>query len=106
LRADGKVTVTVAVTNTGKRPGDEVVQLYARHVRSSVARPNRDLRGYQRVTLQPGATQTLSFVVDAKSLAWWNPQSHKWEVEAAPVELEVGASSADIRLRQTVTVTR
>ena len=47
-----------------------------------------------------------SFDVDAKSLAWWNTQSRGWEVVAAPVELEVGASSADIRLRQTITVTR
>jgi beta-glucosidase len=106
LRTNGNVTVSVAVTNTGTRAGDEVVQLYARHVRSSVPRPNRDLRGYQRITLLPGATQTLSFTVDAKSLAWWNAQTKDWVVEASPVEFEVGASSADIRLRQTVTVTR
>ena len=106
MRADGNVTVSVAVTNSGSRAGDEVVQLYARHVRSAVTRPNRDLRGYTRVTLKPGETRVVSFKVEASSLAWWNAPTKKWEAEAAPIEFEVGASSADIRLRQTINVTR
>ena len=104
LRANGSLVVTVDVTNTGTRVGDEVVQLYARHVGSSVDRPKRDLRGFQRITLAPGQRRTVSFPVNASSLAWWNPATHAWSVESDSVALEVGASSADIRLTKIVRV--
>ena len=104
LVSHGAVTVKVDVTNTGKRAGDEVVQLYVRHVASKVARPNRDLRGFRRITLQPGETRTVSFPLAASSLAYWDETSHAWIVENAPVSLEVGASSADIRARRTIQV--
>jgi len=105
LPADGSVTVTVDVTNTGTRAGDEVVQLYVKHLGSAVARPIKDLRGYQRVTLQPRETRTVEFSLPASSLAYWSPETHSWVVENEPVLLEVGASSADIRLQKTVTIT-
>jgi beta-glucosidase len=104
LPADGSVTVKVDVTNTGKRAGDEVVQLYVRHVASKVTRPKRDLRGFKRITLKPGETQTVSFPLPAQSLAYWDEATHGWIVENAPVSLEVGASSGDIRVRQTIKV--
>ena len=94
----------VDVTNTGRRTGDEVAQLYVRHLGSSVPRPKQDLRGYRRVTLRPGETRTLEFPLAASSLAYWSPDAHRWVVEAEPVEIAVGASSADIRLRRTITV--
>jgi beta-glucosidase len=96
------ITIRVDLTNTGRRRGDEVAQLYVRHVGSSVARPRQDLRGYQRVTLGPGETRTVAFSLAASSLAYWNPGAHRWVVEAEPVVLGVGASSADIRLKRTV----
>ena len=104
LAAADTLTVRVDVTNTGKRAGDEVVQLYARHLGSSVARPREDLRGYRRITLQAGATGTVELSLPASSLAYWNSQMHRWVVEDEPVEIAVGASSADIRLRRTVRV--
>jgi len=104
LPADGAVTVSVDVTNTGKRIGDEVVQLYVRHTASKVTRPKRDLRGFKRITLKPGETRTVSFPLSAQSLAYWDEGTHGWIVENAPVSLEVGASSADIRVRQTIRV--
>ena len=96
--------VSVDVTNTGRRPGDEVAQLYVRHLGSRVERPNEDLRGFRRVTLKPGETRTIEFSLPASSLAYWNPDAHRWVVEEEPVELAVGASSTDIRLRRRIQV--
>ena len=104
LRADDTLTVRVDVTNTGQREGDEVVQLYVRHLGSRVTRPREDLRGYRRVTLRPGETRTVQFPLVAASLAYWNPDSHRWVVEDEPVEIAVASSAADLRLRRTVRV--
>ena len=93
-----------ATTNTGKRAGDEVAQLYVRYIRSRVERPNRDLRGFRRVSLNPGGRRTVRFSLPASSLAYWNAVTHAWEVEPGSVALEVGASSGDIRLRKTIRV--
>ena len=104
IAPNASVTVSVDVRNTGARAGEEVVQLYARHVGSKVARPKRDLRGYQRIALKPGETRTVRFNVPASSLAYWNETTHAWELEADSVAFEVGASSADIRLTKTLKV--
>jgi len=104
LPGDGTITVRVDVTNTGRRAGDEVVQLYARHLGSAVERPNKDLRGYRRVALEPGETRTVEIPLAASSLAYWNPDAHRWVVEDEPVRIEVGASSADIRLSKQIRV--
>jgi beta-glucosidase len=98
--------VSVDVTNTGSRAGDEVPQLYVRHLGSKVERPRSDLRGYARVTLNPGETKTVSFRVPVSSLAYWDATSHAWIVEAEKVQFDVGASSRDIRLSGTIDVTR
>ncbi|HVO34843.1 MAG TPA: fibronectin type III-like domain-contianing protein, partial [Gemmatimonadales bacterium] len=97
-------TVSVNVKNTGSRAGDEVVQLYVRHIGSAVARAKRDLRGFQRVTLQPGERRTVRFRLPASALAYWDTTSHGWKVENDRVALEVGASSADIRATKTISV--
>jgi beta-glucosidase len=104
IRGDAAVTVSVDVTNTGARAGDEVVQLYVRHLGSAVERPRKDLRGYRRVTLRPGETRTVEFPLAAGTLAYWNTAGHRWVVEPEPVLLEVGASSADIRLTRQIVV--
>lgn len=97
IGAEGSATVSVDVTNTGSRAGDEVVQLYVRYPSSAVARPIRDLRGYQRVSIDPGETRTIQFQLDASSLRYWDPAEDRWVLEPGAVTLEVGASSADIR---------
>jgi len=104
LRRDDTVTVSVAVTNTGSRAGEEVAQLYVRYPHSAVTRPKRDLRGFRRVTLQPGETRIVTFPLAGRALAYWDADTHRWVVETGPVVLEVGASSADIRLEKTITV--
>ena len=97
LAGGDTVTVSVDVTNSGRVAGDEVVQLYVKHLGSAVTRPNKDLRGYRRITLQPGETRTVTFPLAASSLAYWNEQTHGWTIENENVQLQVGASSADIR---------
>jgi beta-glucosidase len=102
LGANDTLLVRVDVTNTDQRTGEEVAQLYVRHLGSRVERPNEDLRGFKRVTLKPGETGTVEFSVPASSLAYWNPATHRWVVETESVEVAVGGSSADIRLRRTI----
>ena len=106
MAPDGTIDVSVDVTNTGKRTGSEVVQLYVQHMGSKVARPREDLRGYRRVELKPGETRRVVMPVSAKSLAYWDSTSHGWVVEQEPVKLRVGASSADIRGEVTIDIKR
>jgi beta-glucosidase len=100
------VTVSVDLTNSGKRGGDEVVQMYVEHVGSSVARPIRDLRGYRRLTLAPGETRTVQMPLPIASLAYWDEAGHRWVVEPGQVRIRVGASSADLRLDRTIRVSQ
>jgi beta-glucosidase len=102
LAAPDTVLVSVDVTNSGQRAGDEVVQLYATHLGSTVPHPLEDLRGYLRVTLQPGETRTVTLPVAASALARWDTATHRWTIDREPVELRVGSSSADIRLRHLI----
>ncbi len=106
LRVRDTLVVRVDVTNTGQRAGDEVAQLYVGHRGSRVERPNEDLRGFRRVTLKPGETRTVEFSLPASSLAYWDAGAHRWVVEEEPIELAVGASSADIRARRRIQVSR
>lgn len=108
LAGDGTLDVSVDVTNAGARPGDEVVQLYVRHPQSTVDRPLKQLRGFQRVTLAPGETRTVTLRLPAVDLAYWDAPRRAWTVEAGPVEVMVGPSSADadLKLRRTVSVGR
>ncbi len=96
-------TVRLKVTNTGKRAGDEVVQLYIRDVVSSIITYEKNLAGFERVHLEPGETKELSFTIDRKHLEL--PDANmKWIVEPGDFVLMAGASSEDIRLNGTLTV--
>lgn len=98
-----KTYVSCKVTNTGKRAGDEVVQLYVRDVLSSVTTYEKNLTGFERVHLKPGETKEITFPVDRKALELLNADMH-WVVEPGDFTLMVGASSTDIRLNGTLTV--
>ena len=106
LRAGGEVTVSVDVTNTGKRKGDEVVQLYVKHFNSAVGRPIKELKGFRRVTLLPGQTRSVALPLKAETLAYWDMARQRWEVEADQVKVMMGGSSADVKLEKTVAVTK
>jgi beta-glucosidase len=104
LPASGKIDVSIDVRNTGQRDGEEVVQLYIKHLNSTVERPNQELKGFTRVAIKAGETKPVTIPLAAERLAYWNVAQHKFVVEPDQIEVQVGASSADIRARQTITV--
>jgi beta-glucosidase len=96
IEAEGTATVSVDVTNTGTRAGDEVPQLYVHEQVTSVTRPVMQLRGFQRITLQPGEKRTVTFPVGPNDFAFYNADMHK-VVEPGVVDIMVGPSSADTK---------
>ena len=104
VAADSSMIVNVDVTNTGSADGDEVVQMYVKHLRSKVSRPAIELEGFQRVSLAPGQTKTVTIPLKASQLAYWNEGEKRMDVEKEPVELLVGDSSANLELNTTVQV--
>jgi beta-glucosidase len=106
LRADGTLTVSIDVKNTGKRAGDEVAQIYVHEVKPVVKRPTKELRGFQRVTLQPGEKRTLTFNLPAAKLAYWDESANAFVVNPGAFDILVGAASEDIRETARITVTR
>jgi beta-glucosidase len=104
LTSDGAITVSVDVTNTGSWTGDEVVQLYVKHLKSKVDRPNEELKGFQRVTLKPNETKTVQIPLKASTLAFWDQKQGEFKVEEEPVKLMMGSSAKDIKLATTVKV--
>lgn len=98
------LTVSVDVTNTGSMAGKEVVQLYVSDVESTVIRPVKELKGFDKVDLQPGETKTVTFTLGKRAFAYWNTQIHDWHVESGKFRILVGKSSRDIQLEETVTV--
>jgi beta-glucosidase len=97
VSADGKVTMSVDVRNTGARAADEVVQLYTHQRTSRVKQPVKQLRGFSRVHLAPGQTKTVQLRLSAADLAFWDVTQSRWVVEASTQDVMVGSSSADIR---------
>ena len=97
------VTVRCKVTNTGKRAGDEVVQLYVRDILSSVTTYEKNLVGFDRIHLNPGETKELTFTIEPRDLQLLNSDNH-WVVEPGDFKVMVGASSEDIRLNDRFTV--
>ncbi len=96
MKRDGSVSVTVEVRNTGARAGDEVVQLYISRRTASVTQPVLQLKGFERVTLQPGEARTVRFDLPAETFAIWDANMREI-VEAGEVELRVGNSSASLQ---------
>ena len=99
----GTFRVTCRVTNTGSRQGDEIVQLYVRDKVSSVVTYDSVLRGFERVTLEPGETRTVAFEITPSHLQILD-KNMNWTVEPGEFDIRIGASSEDIKLRDTVTV--
>ena len=92
MSRNGKLTASVDVTNTGARAGDEVVQLYIHDPVASISQPVRRLRGFQRVTLAPGATQTVSFTLDRSDFGFYDNRG-KFVVEPGGIDVYAGDSS-------------
>jgi beta-glucosidase len=104
LPVDGTVSVSVDVTNSGACNGDEVVQLYVSHPHSHVERPREELKGFRRVTIKAGETRTVEIPLKGSTLAYWNQKAGRLEVEREPIQLMVGRSATDIKLRASLDV--
>lgn len=109
LRTDKKkmkdtetLTVSVDVKNTGSMSGREVVQLYVGDVESTPIRPLRELKGFEKVSLKPGETKTAVFKLEKRAFAYWNKDIRDWHVETGEFVIEIGKSSRDIVLKDTV----
>jgi beta-glucosidase len=103
-RAGQPVDVSLKVTNAGPVAGKETVQVYVRDVESSVDRPEKALKGFQKVALQPGETKEVTFTLDERALAYYDVVRKEWVVEPGAFEVLAGASAADIRLRAGFTI--
>jgi beta-glucosidase len=106
LKSQGEISVSVDIRNTGKRAGDEVVQMYVKHLNSRVERPLKELRGFKRVTVKPSETKTVSIPLKAENLAYWEKDQHRFVVEPEQISIMVGSSSADIKLQAAIEVVR
>jgi beta-glucosidase len=98
------VTVTVDVTNTGSMAGKEIVQVYVHDHEAGLVRPEKELKGFAKVELKPGETKSVSVMLDFRAFAFWHPEFKQWVTESGNFDLLIGASSADIRCRETVTL--
>jgi beta-glucosidase len=98
------VTVTVDVTNTGDVAGQEIVQVYVHDHEAGLTRPEKELKGFAKVALQPGETQTVSIPLDFRAFAYYHPEHKQWITEDGAFDLLIAASAADIRHTLTVTL--
>jgi beta-glucosidase len=98
------VKVSVDVSNTGEFYGKEIVQVYVHDHKSRLARPVKELKGFAKVELQPGETKTVTIPLDFRSFAYYDPAHKQWVTEDGDFDLLIGASSADIRFTETVTL--
>jgi beta-glucosidase len=99
------IQVSAQVENTGQRAGKEVVQLYVRDVASSLVRPLKELKGFEKISLEPGESQVVRLVLDQRAFAFYDPSQGGWIVEPGEFEILVGASSRDIRAQAKILLT-
>ena len=104
IRDTDTLTVSVDVTNTGKRAGKTVVQLYVGDRECEVFRPVRELKDFAKISLEPGETKTVTFTLSKRAFAYWNVKLHDWFVESGAFTVEIGRSSRDIALSAEVYV--
>ena len=97
MQADGTLTVKVSVKNTGAREGQEVVQLYISDKKSSLPRPVKELKGFQKVKLAPGETKEVTFTIDKEALSFFDDTQHAWVAEPGKFEAVIAASAADVK---------
>ena len=99
MTSSDNITFTVSVKNTGSRAGEEVVQLYIHDIKSTLPRPIKELKGFEKISLQPGETKNVSFTVDKSALSYFDPDKHEWVAEPGDFEAQIGASSTDIKTK-------
>lgn len=98
------VIISVDVTNTGSVKGKEIVQIYVHDQKSELVRPQKELKGFAKVELKPGETKTVTIQLDFRSFAYYHPEYRQWITETGDFDILIGASAADIRFRETVSL--
>ncbi len=104
LSAKGSINVSVDIKNTGTTAGEEVVQMYIKHLNSQISRPLRELKGFGRISLEPGQNKTVTLPLNAERIAYWNSSKHRFDVEGDMIQVSVGSSSANLKLSKTIRV--
>ena len=104
LEKDKDLTVSVSITNTGKRDGEEVVQLYIKSIDSAIQQPIKALKSFQRIFLKAGETKTVALTLKAKDLEYWNIAKQQFELEKGQIEIQIGSASDAILLTKKITV--
>ncbi|HJG68600.1 MAG TPA: glycoside hydrolase family 3 C-terminal domain-containing protein [Bacteroides fragilis] len=101
MKIDEQIAITVSITNTGKRIGSEIVQLYISDLKSSLPRPIKELKGFSKIQLAPGETQEVTFLIDKQALSFFNDSRHEWVAEPGKFEAQIAASATDIKSKVT-----
>lgn len=101
MKIDEQIAITVPITNTGKRIGSEIVQLYISDLKSSLPRPVKELKGFSKIQLAPGETQEVTFLIDKQALSFFNDSRHEWVAEPGKFEAQIAASATDIKSKVT-----
>lgn len=105
IAPEGKAVVSADITNTGKVAAKEIVQLYVHSMHKGISRPEQELKGFEKVSLEPGETKTVRFTLDSRAFAYWEARIHGWHVEGGRYQIRIGASSRDIRLTGELEIT-
>jgi beta-glucosidase len=103
--ANPQVTVTFDVTNSGSRKGAEVAQVYVSDDHAKIERPERELKGFERVLLAPGETKHVSVTLDARAFAYWSADTKKWTIDPGKFTVRVGDSVESTPLSGSVELT-
>jgi len=104
LQKDGEITIDITVKNIGPRTGEEVVQIYIKHLNSKVQRPLKELKGFKRITLKPDEEKTVRFHLPSTALSYWDIDKGRFELEKEEIMIMVGSSSRNIRLEKIIKV--
>ncbi len=104
IKKEDNLTATCTITNTGKAAGHEIIQLYVHDRESTLYRPEQELKGFEKIFLDPGEKKDVTFSLDTRAFAFYDTASRDWQVEEGDFEIRIGASSRDIRLKETVHV--
>lgn len=104
IKKNDEVKVTVSVTNSGNKDGEEVIQLYVKQLESKVERPEKELKAFQRIFFKAGETKKVSLILKAKDLQYWNVAKQQWELENNSIEIQIGSASDAIHLTKNITI--
>src|SRR5664280_2336214 len=102
--SDENIQISVVLKNTGKRKGDEVVQLYVHRLNSQIEWPEKELKGFSRVSLKAGESKRITLTLPVSQLRYWDTKIHDWKLERGKLQLMIGSSSSDIRVVKSIEI--